>query len=226
MTSITSITLDVADPTAARQFYSSAFGLDSDVVQLRRSDAPTTGFRAFTISLLVAQPANVNALVGAALDAGATALKPAAKSMWGYGGVIAAPDGTIWKVATSSKKDTAAASREIERIVLLLGVDDVGTSKRFYVEHGLEVKKSFLNKYVEFDTGSDPIGLGLYGRRALAKDAGVSAEGSGSHRLAIACDAEAFTDPDGFAWTAAPVRDQRTAHRAGQGLDRRAIGAL
>jgi hypothetical protein len=28
----------------------------------------------------------------------------------------------------------------------------------------------------------------------------VSAEGSGSHRIAIDSDAGAFVDPDGFAW--------------------------
>ena len=38
-----------------------------------------------------------------------TPLKSAAKSFWGYGGVVRAPDGTIWKVATSAKKDTGPA---------------------------------------------------------------------------------------------------------------------
>jgi hypothetical protein len=82
MASITSITLEVPDPTAARRFYSDAFGIDNSV-RLRASDAPTTGFRGFTLSLKVAQPSIVNGLVDAALDAGATALKPVAKSFWG-----------------------------------------------------------------------------------------------------------------------------------------------
>lgn len=30
-------------------------------------------------------------------------LKPAKKGFWGYGAVVQAPEGTIWKVATSSK---------------------------------------------------------------------------------------------------------------------------
>lgn len=47
---------------------------------------------------------------------------------------------------------------------------------------------------------ADPVKFALYGRRALAKDAGVPEEGTGSHRLAIASDAGAFTDPDGFTW--------------------------
>ena len=110
-----------------------------------------------------------------------------------------APDGTIWKVATSSKKDTGPATRQIDEIVLLLGVADVAASKRFYVERGLEVAKSFGRKYVEFDTAST-VKLALYGRRALAKDAGVSPDGTGSHRIVIGSDAGPFTDPDGFAW--------------------------
>ena len=90
-------------------------------------------FRGFTISLVVSQPATVDGLVDAALQAGATTLKPVAKSLWGYGGVVYAPDGTIWKVATSSKKNTGPATRRVDDVVLLLGASDVGASKRFYV---------------------------------------------------------------------------------------------
>ena len=203
MASIESVTLEVADPTAVNRFYTAAFGLGTQV-RLRASEAPTTGFRGFTLSLTVSQPATVNGLIGAALDAGASTLKPAAKSLWGYGGVVRAPDGTIWKVATSAKKDSGPATRQIDQIVLLLGAEDVAASKRFYTGRGLSVAKSF-GKYVEFATPSSPVKLGLYGRRALAKDAGVAPDGSGSHRLAIGGDAGSFTDPDGFAWEAAPL---------------------
>ncbi|MEV6796697.1 glyoxalase [Streptomyces sp. NPDC051320] len=202
MASIESVTLDVADPTAAQHFYSAAFGLDTQL-RLRASEAPTAGFRGFTLSLTVSQPATVNSLIDSALDAGATPLKPAGKSLWGYGGVVQAPDGTIWKVATSAKKDTGPATRRVDEIVLLLGVADVTASKRFYVDQGLTVAKSFGRMYVEFATGSSPLKLALYRRRALAKDVGVSPDGSGSHRLAIGGDAGIFTDPDGFAWEAA-----------------------
>ncbi|KAA1397618.1 glyoxalase [Aeromicrobium ginsengisoli] len=199
MTTIDSITLEVADPTAATTFYDTAFGLGSQV-RLRASDAPTDGFRGFTMSLIVSQPANANALVDAAVAAGATVLKPAAKSFWGYGGVVQAPDGTIWKIASSSKKDSGPATRDIDDVVLLLGVDDVKATKQFYVDRGLSVGKSYGSKYVELETA--PIKLALYGRRALAKDAGVPPAGSGSHRLAIGGDAGSFTDLDGFAWEA------------------------
>ena len=56
---------------------------------------------------------------------------------------------------------------------------------------------SFGRKDVEFATPSSPEGLALSGRRTLAKDAGVSPDGTGSHRLAIGSDAGPFPDPDG-----------------------------
>jgi catechol 2,3-dioxygenase-like lactoylglutathione lyase family enzyme len=202
MTSISSLTLEVADPSAAQQFYRRAFGLD-DQVRFRASAAPTSGFRAFTLSLTVTQPGTVTGLVDAALGAGARVLKPVAKSFWGWGGVVQAPDGTIWKVATSAKKDTDPDDRRIDDVVLLLGTADVAASKRFYVDRGLEVAKSFGRKYVEFATPASPVKLALYGRRALAKDAGVAPEGTGSHRLVLGSDAGPFTDPDGFEWEAA-----------------------
>jgi hypothetical protein len=105
-------------------------------------------------------------------------------------------------VATSARKDTGPATRQIDQIVLLVAAADVAASKRFYVDHGLTVGKSF-GKYVEFAMPASPIKLGLYGRRALAKDAGVSPDGTGSHRLTIGSDAGPFTDPDGFVWEAA-----------------------
>ncbi|RAG84223.1 glyoxalase [Streptacidiphilus pinicola] len=200
MTSIASITLDVADPSAAERFYADAFGLDDGRLNLRASEAPTSGFRGFTLSLVVGQPADVRGLFDSAVAAGATALKPVSKSMWGYGATVQAPDGTIWKIATSAKKDAGPATRHIDSIVLLLGVADVAASKRFYVEHGLAVGKSFGRMYVEFAADAAPVKLGLYRRRALAKDAGVAADGSGSHRLAIAGTGGSFTDPDGFPW--------------------------
>lgn len=199
MNSIASITLDVSDPAASERFYAAAFGLGPQL-GLRASETPTTGFRGFTVSLVVSQPATVDSLIGTALDNGATPLKPVAKSLWGYGGVVQAPDGTIWKVVTSSKKNTGPATREIDQIVLLLGAADVGASKRFYVDRGLTVARSFARTYAEFAAPSSAVKLALYKRRALAKDAGVSPEGTGSHRIVVHGDAGPFTDPDGFAW--------------------------
>jgi hypothetical protein len=199
---ITSVTLEVPDPAAAGAFYGAAFGLGTQL-RLRASQEPTTGFRGFTLSLVVSQPSTVDTLTGTALDAGATTIKPVTKSLWGYGGVVRAPDGTIWKIATSAKKDTGPATCQIDDIVLLLGVTDVAGTKRFYVERGLTVARGFGSKYVEFAAPASHIKLALYKRRALAKDAGVPPEGTGSHRIAITSDAGPFTDPDGFAWLAA-----------------------
>ena len=78
----------------------------------------------------------------------------------------------------------------------------VKATKRFYVERGLSVAKSFGSKYVEFEPQGSRVKLALYGRRALAKDAGVPPEGTGSHRIVIGGDAGSFTDPDGFVWEA------------------------
>jgi predicted lactoylglutathione lyase len=202
MTSIASVTLEVDDPAAAQNFYDAAFKLVSQV-RLRASEAPTTGFRGFTLALTVSQPADVNSLIETALAAGATSLKPVSKSLWGYGGVVQAPDGTIWKVATSAKKDTGPATGTIDETVLLIGVEDVKASKRFYVEQGLTVAKSFGGKYAEFAAAEpNQVKLALYKRPGLAKDLGVPNDGSGSHRLAVTGSTTAFTDPDGFVWEA------------------------
>ncbi|WP_423183896.1 glyoxalase [Arthrobacter sp. NyZ413] len=201
MTSIDSVTLEVPDPAAAADFYDAAFGL-GELVRVRAANAATNGFRGYTLSLVVSQPSTVSSLIDSAVAAGATTLRPVQKSLWGYGGVVQAPDGAIWKVATSAKKDTGPATREIEKLVLLVAAADVTASKKFYVDRGLTVGKSF-GKYVEFNMPSSPVQLGLYARRALAKDAGVTPDGGGSHRIAIGSPAGPFTDPDGFAWEAA-----------------------
>ncbi|WP_328490789.1 glyoxalase [Streptomyces zaomyceticus] len=198
-TSLASVTLEVADLESARRFYS-AFGVDT-YIQLRTTDAHSTGFRGFTLALTVSGPATVDSFVGAAVSAGATVLKPAAKSLWGYGGVIQAPDGTIWKIATSAKKDTGPATRHIDEVVLLIGVENVKTTKDFYTGQGLTVARSFGSKYAEFTPGpTSPVKLALYKRRALAKDLGIPNDGTGSHHVILGTSNHTFTDPDGFTW--------------------------
>jgi hypothetical protein len=46
-------------------------------VRVRASEAPTTGFRGFTLSLVVSQPSTVNSLIGSALDGGGFAWEAA-----------------------------------------------------------------------------------------------------------------------------------------------------
>ncbi len=174
------------------------------LVHARPTDAPSTGFRGFTISLVVGQPSTVNSLNETALGAGAKSIKPAQKGLWGYGAVVQDADGVIWKLASSAKKDKGPATREINDLVLLIGAGQMSASKRFYVEHGLTVKRSFPGRYVEFDAPAGGIKLALYpGRAGLAKDAGVSPDGDGSHGIAVNSGAGRFSDPDGFVWETA-----------------------
>lgn len=196
MTSIRTVTLEVDDLATADRFYS-AWGLEK-YVRLRASDAPTHGFRGFTLSVTMPQPADVDRLVDAAVRAGASLVKPASKSFWGYGGSLRALDGTVWTVASSAKKNTAPATGAIESFVLLLGVEDVKAAKRFYVDKGMTVQRSFGGKYAEFD--ASPITVALNPRKLVAKNAGVDVEGGGSHRLVINGDLGSFTDPDGYVW--------------------------
>jgi predicted lactoylglutathione lyase len=181
---------------AAERFYQDAFGLDRRV-GVRAPASPTSGFRGFAPSLILAQPADVDALFSRGLEAGAEVLKPVAKSLWGYGGSLRAPEGTVWQIASASKKGTARVTGQIERLVLLLGVEDVKASKRFYEGKGVTVSKSYGSKYVEFDSG--PIRLALYQRTKLAEQVGVDPAGTGSSRLVVEAD-DSFTDPDGFGW--------------------------
>jgi uncharacterized glyoxalase superfamily protein PhnB len=208
MSSIDSLILEAPDPDLVSGFYDQAFGLAGQVT-VQSSTAPTAGFRGFTVSLLVSQPADADALIDSACAAGAALLKPAAKSLWGYGGVVQAPDGAIWKVTTSEQKNSGPVTRRVEQIVLLLGVTEITASKEFYVDRGLPVARSFGRKYVEFAMPSSPVALALYGRRALSKSAGVPRDGGGSHRLVIGNDFGSFTDPDGFAWEISSVGTAR-----------------
>jgi predicted lactoylglutathione lyase len=199
---IHSITLEVAgadEVAGTEQFYRDAFGLE-DQVSVRPAASATTGFRGFAPSLIIAQPADVDALFVRALEAGAAVLKPVIKSLWGYGGSLRAPDGAVWQIASANKTSTGPATGEIDKLVLLLGVEDVKASKSFYSSRGVTVSKSFGSKYVEFDSGA--ITLALYKRQKLAKQVGViDPAGTGSHRLAVNADAS-FNDPDGFTWEA------------------------
>ena len=202
-TVISSLTLEVSNPDTSGAFYESAFGLGSQI-RTRKADSPISGFRGFTISLVVDQPSTVDSFLETALAGGATPVKPAKKGLWGYGAVVKDVDGVIWKLATSARKDKGPQTRRVEDLVLLIGAADLRASKRFYVEHGLPVKRSFAGRYVEFDAPPGNIKLALYpGRAGLAKDAGVPPDGDELHGVALNSAAGHFTDPDGFNWEAA-----------------------
>lgn len=197
MPSIESLILDVPDVDAAREFYAAAFGDLGGRLQLRASADPVTGFGGYSISLVVAQPADVDSYFESAVAAGATVIKSVTKSMWGYGGVVQAPDGAVWKFVSESKKNKGPATGEVEAMVLLIGVEDVRASKEFYVDRGLKVAKSFGKKYAEFAPDGG-VKLALLRRAEVAKDAGVP-DAEGPHRITIS-GVGSFTDPDGYVW--------------------------
>lgn len=65
-----------------------------------------------------------------------------------------------------------------------LGVADIARARAFYEKLGFKPSSASNENVTFFDAGG--IVLALFGREALAEDAGVSAEGSGFARLAVA----------------------------------------
>jgi uncharacterized protein len=62
---------------------------------------------------------------------------------------------------------------------IMIGVQDLGRSKKFYGEGlGCTIDQDYPN-FVSFNLGEGSSSLALYEREAAAKDAGVSPEGSG-----------------------------------------------
>jgi hypothetical protein len=178
VTSIQSIILEMPDPTAASGYYGAAFDLGSRL-DVRTSDTPSSRFRAFMLSLASSQPADVDELISSSVDAGATLLKPAEKSLWGYGGTVQAHGRSDLEgrdvleeehrpgYLRDRRRRAAAGSRGRTREQMVLRrprPDRSGASGRAYVEFA-----------------TDGIQLGLYKRGALAKDAGVPPDGTGSH---------------------------------------------
>jgi catechol 2,3-dioxygenase-like lactoylglutathione lyase family enzyme len=115
------VTLGVADVDRARAFYEalgwSGESPDGDVVffqaggmvlalwgrdKLADDSAVTDsgGWGGVTLAYNVASPAEVDALLAAAGNAGATIGRPGARTFWGgYSGIFIDPDGHPWEVA-------------------------------------------------------------------------------------------------------------------------------
>jgi catechol 2,3-dioxygenase-like lactoylglutathione lyase family enzyme len=67
----------------------------------------------------------------------------------------------------------------LEVTTIMLGVEDIARSKRFYADGlGCAVDQDH-GVFVSLDLGAGSTSLALYEREAAAQDAGVSAEGSG-----------------------------------------------
>ena len=112
-----------------------------------------------------------------------------------------APDGTIWKVAASSKKNKRPGGPEFEHLVLLLGVEDVKASKEYYVTRGSEVGEE-LRRQVRRVRGPAPdIKLVSLQPRAARQGRRRRCRGNRVAPILVVSDAGDFTDPDGYVWS-------------------------
>ena len=196
MVTIETLTIEASELAASDAFYE-ALGL-TPRVRVAPSSSRLVGYRGFVLGLVASQPAMVDALAAAALSAGGRTLRAPSRSLWGYGGAVGAPDGTVVSLASSPKKSKGPARSELEHVVLQLGVADVARSRRFYAERGFTVAKSFGRRFAELTTGE--VTLTLNPREKLARTMGVDANDAPERGLVIAADVEPFRDPDGFVW--------------------------
>lgn len=230
------ITLDAADTAAAHSFYTSALGAQAEdgrldlhgtaAILIGDATTPPTGFRGYTMSYIVKQPTEVETVLAAAAAGGAEILKPAKKMLFGaFSGVFRAPDGSIWKVAAPTKKDTGPSQNPPvpTETAVLLAVDSPKASKSFYEALGLTTDRDYGNKYIDFAPAPGCYRLGLMQRKALAKDVGVDDGGSDARGVVFGIRVETssdtqrlldaavaaggtvsgdarFLDPDGHAW--------------------------
>lgn len=120
---ISMITLGVRDLAAAVKFYEEGLGLPrmdsppevafftlngtwlglyarSALAEDATVSPEGSGFEGFTLSHNVASEAEVDAVIGEVLAAGATLVKPAQKVFWGgFAGYFKDPDGHLWEIA-------------------------------------------------------------------------------------------------------------------------------
>ena len=80
--------------------------------------------------------------------------------------------------------------------MVTLGVADLARATRFYVALGWR-DTEMSNEDVRFLAGADVV-LGLYGREALAEDAGVPAAGEGFRAVALAVNRASREEVDAF----------------------------
>jgi uncharacterized protein len=75
----------------------------------------------------------------------------------------------------------------LQATTIMLGVKDLARSKKFYAEGmGGTIAKDYP-RFVELSLGDGSSSLALYEREAAARDAGVSAEGSGFTGVSFHC---------------------------------------
>jgi len=212
---VSTITLGVEDVNRAKEFYidglgcplekdagafvSLGLGAGSSTLALYRREALAedadvaadgSGFRGLTLSYIVESAERVDAMLAAAVRAGAAIVKPAKRAVWGgYSAHFADPDGYLWKVGSSSgpalvrrrpqAPPDGPVTMDAKETAVTIGVQDVKRTRQFYGEGlGLPVDKAY-SRFVSFKPGNGSSTLALYRWGALADDAGVSPDGSG-----------------------------------------------
>jgi|tagenome__1003787_1003787.scaffolds.fasta_scaffold20974025_3 catechol 2,3-dioxygenase-like lactoylglutathione lyase family enzyme len=213
------ITLGVTDLEQAREFYERGLGgairaghegltvsvaRNSSPLVLRGCDevasdagveARSSGFRAFTLSFVVASADEVDQILERAARHGGRVSKPPENALWGYSAYVTDPDGYLWKVASTKRRPLLGRKQpsssnghpiEPQEVPITIGVAAMKQAKQFYKDGlGLPVKKAFGNKFVMFRGGDGASDLGVYQREALAVDAAVQPDGSGFHGFSI-----------------------------------------
>jgi catechol 2,3-dioxygenase-like lactoylglutathione lyase family enzyme len=89
------------------------------------------------------------------------------------------PPVRIVRQGVGVQRDGRETAVPLQVTAIMIGVEDLARSKRFYGEGlGCTTTQDYPNS-VSFDLGEGSSSLALYEREAAARDAGVSSEGSG-----------------------------------------------
>jgi uncharacterized protein len=166
----------------------------------------TSGFRGFVLTYNLDQPTEVKAVMEAAVENGAELLKPAKKALFGsFSGAFRAPDGSVWKLAAGTGKDTGPAAEQPRptETTVILGVQDPKASKTFYEALGMKTERDYGSKYLDFHPAEGSARLCLMQREVLAKDAGVTHAGSGFPAMVLGHRAESSAEVDALLAAAA-----------------------
>ena len=221
------IILGVRQVAGAHDFYASAFpaahtGGHADSLTLNGTgklafqqvealaadvdaDPATSGFRGFVVSSIVKQPSDVRSLLSAATASGASVIKPAKKQVFGeFTATYEAPDGALWKLAASSKKDSTPVSTSPKptETAIYLGVTEPKASKVFYEALGMTTDRDYGDKFIDFTISEGVCRLGLLTRRSLGKDVGVDTHGDGFSAVVLTHVARSSDEVDRILTTA------------------------
>lgn len=230
------VALGVPQAEAARDFYASAFSADrvdsgTAAVDLHGTgrlafyqiealaaevgvSPATSGFRGYVLGSIVSQPGDVKALLQSAEDAGAAVVKPAKKQLFGeFTASYQAPDGAVWKLAASSKKDTSPVAEPPKptESAIYLGAASPKSSKAFYEALGMSAEHDYGDKFVDFHITAGNLRIGLLPRKDLAKDVGVDERGDGFAAVVLTHAAASPDEVDALLSAAAAAGARVTA---------------